>query len=155
MAFSEGSADSLVIEELPLARIKSLAVTILHPSVHIVALHELKQLPSEICKSFSAKVWGNAANCNLTKQCTKAAVGLHDEDMLGNVSDLLPWSIIALPRNRGSVWARQLGGIRAKSECQRGERTPPPSRCALCGEKQHGLGRRADWEKSCKAWGKQ
>ena len=126
MAFSEGSADSLVIEELSLARIKSLAVTILHPSVHIVALHELKQLPSEICKSFSAKVWGNAANCNLTKQCTKAAVGLHDEDMLGNVSDLLPWSIIALPRNRGSVWPDSWGGSEPRVNVREGSGHHPP-----------------------------
>ena len=34
LAFSEGSEDTLVTEELTLGRINSLAVTVLHPSVH-------------------------------------------------------------------------------------------------------------------------
>ena len=73
LAFSEGSEDTLVTEELTLGRIKSLAVTVLHPSEHIVALHELKQLPSETVKSFSARVRGTAANGNLSKKCPNAA----------------------------------------------------------------------------------
>ena len=74
LAFSEGSEDSLNTEELMLARIKSLAVTVLHPSVHIVTLHDMKQLPSETVKSFSARVRGNAANCNLAKKCPQCSL---------------------------------------------------------------------------------
>ena len=98
LAFSEGTEDSLVPEDLTLARIKSLVVTILHPSLHIVALHKLKQLPSETSESFSVRCRGILANCNLTKKCPNAACardvsyleetcyhvvmsGLHDVDM--------------------------------------------------------------------------
>ena len=73
LAFSEGGEDLLTTEALMLEKIKSLAVTVLHPSVHIVALHDMKQLPSETVKSFSARVRGTAANCNLSKKCPCAA----------------------------------------------------------------------------------
>ena len=55
--------------------IKKLAVTVLHPSLHVVALHEMKQQSSEITKTFSARVKGVATNCNLTKKCSKMGCG--------------------------------------------------------------------------------
>ena len=55
-------ADDLLVE------IKKLAVTVLHPSVHIVALHEMKQEQDETTKVFSARVKGTASNCNLKKK---------------------------------------------------------------------------------------
>ena len=54
-----------------LKEIKKLAVTILHPSVHIVALHEAKQDSDEPTKLFSARIKGIASNCNLRKKCSK------------------------------------------------------------------------------------
>ena len=36
-----------------MARIKSLAVTMLHPSLHIVSLHDIKQIAKEIIKALS------------------------------------------------------------------------------------------------------
>ena len=81
-----------------LAHIESLAVTVLHSSVHIVALHEMQQLPEETVKAFSARVRGTAANCNLSKKCPGDNVevsyqeetcyhvvisGLRDRDMKG------------------------------------------------------------------------
>ena len=73
LAYLDGSEDSLNTEALMLARIKSLAVTVLYASVHIVKLHDMKQLPSETVKLFSARVRGTAANCELTKPCPAPA----------------------------------------------------------------------------------
>ena len=54
-----------------LPAIKKLAVTSLHPSVHVVALHQLRQDSSESTKAYSARVKGLAKNCNLVKTCTR------------------------------------------------------------------------------------
>ena len=69
LAFNEGF--EAASEEDLLANIKSLAVTILHPSVHVVALHRMQQQDGESIKAFGARVKGTAKNCNLTKLCTK------------------------------------------------------------------------------------
>ena len=55
-----------------LKEIKKLAVTVLHPSLHIVALHETRQNADEPTKLFSARVKGIANNCNLKKTCTRS-----------------------------------------------------------------------------------
>ena len=69
LAFNEGF--EAVNEESLLANIKSLAVTVLHPSVHVVALHRMQQQDGESIKAFGARVKGTAKNCGLTKLCTK------------------------------------------------------------------------------------
>ena len=68
LAFNDGLDDNS--SESLIASIKKLAVTVLHPSVHVVNLHQMKQVEGETVKAFSAKVKGLASNCNLTKQCS-------------------------------------------------------------------------------------
>ena len=68
LAFQDG-LNTLNSDEL-LSSIKRLAVTTLHPSLHVVALHNLSQHSDESTKAFSARVRGVAVNCNLVKQCS-------------------------------------------------------------------------------------
>ena len=177
LAFSEGSEDSLNTEDLMLARIKSLAVTVLHASVHIVTLHDMKQLPSETVKSFSARVRGTAANCELTKPCPAPActqtisfledtcynivlTGLHCSDMrdraltqamLGTVKDLATLVNYCTAEESGKCAGAQTVGVnRGQSSYKGGAEHTPPSKCGFCGEKQHGRGSRAEREKMCK-----
>ena len=70
LAFSEGFRATT--ENDLLQQIKNLAVTVLHPSVHVIALHNMTQQEGETIKSFAARVKGTAGNCNLLKTCTKA-----------------------------------------------------------------------------------
>ena len=55
-----------------LSTIKKLGVTTVHPSLHVVELHEARQSSDETVKAFSARVRGIAANCELTKTCSKS-----------------------------------------------------------------------------------
>ena len=50
--------------------IKTLAVTTLHPSIHVVNLHQMRQNNDEPTKAFSARVRSVAANYNREKKCT-------------------------------------------------------------------------------------
>ena len=112
LAFQDGidSSDPTVL----LKKIKSLAVTTVHPALHVVSLHEIRQTSDESVKQFSARVRGIAKNCNLSKECTKSdcnesvsfieetcyhvvMTGIRDEDlkekiltqaMIGNMKDL-------------------------------------------------------------------
>ena len=68
LAFNEGSSFTNVNQLM--STIKCLSVTTLHPSVHVVALHQMKQDEGETTKAFAARVKGSAKNCNLTKKCT-------------------------------------------------------------------------------------
>ena len=72
LAFDQGGKLALTTEALMLARIKSLAVTVLHSAVHTVHLHDSKQLAEESTKAFAARVRGTAASCELTKPCPTA-----------------------------------------------------------------------------------
>ena len=178
LAFSEGGEDQLTTEVLMLEKIKSLAVTVLHPSVHIVTLHDMKQLPSETVKSFSARVRGTAANCNLSKKCPCATPqnvsyqdetcfnvvlsGLHDQDMkdraltqamLGTVKDLPTLATYCTAEESGKCLSTVAG---VRSSYKKGDEVRNiPEKCGFCGQKTHGGGTRADREKMCKAWGKQ
>ena len=69
LAFQDGISDT--DPNRLLNQIKSLAVTTVHPSIHVVELHEAKQSPEETVKAFSARVRGIAANCKLSKTCSK------------------------------------------------------------------------------------
>lgn len=70
LAFQDG-LDETDPDKL-LDAIKSLAVTTVHPAIHVVSLHETKQRPDETVKAFSARVKGVAKNCNLKKTCPKS-----------------------------------------------------------------------------------
>ena len=70
LAFSEGF--SATTEDDLLQQIKRLAVTVLHPSVHVITLHSMTQQEGETTTSFAARVKGTAGNCNLSKICSKA-----------------------------------------------------------------------------------
>ena len=63
LAFHDNLQASTATELLE--EIKNLVVTVLHPSVHIVALHEMKQGETETTKMFSVPVKEFANNCNL------------------------------------------------------------------------------------------
>ena len=69
LAFSEGFVANT--EDEILHKIKDLAVTVLHPSSHVVALHQMSQQEGESVKAFAARVKGTASNCNLVKTCPK------------------------------------------------------------------------------------
>ena len=69
LAFSEGF--SATTEDHLLRKIKDLAVTVLHPSVHAVTLHNTTQQDSETVEAFTARVKGTAGNFNLMKVCSK------------------------------------------------------------------------------------
>ena len=58
LAFSEGF--SATTEAELVKHIKDLAVTVLHPSVHVVALHQMQQQESVTAKAFGARVKGTA-----------------------------------------------------------------------------------------------
>ena len=56
---------SLVTEDQMMAKIKSLAVSVLHPATHTVCLHEAKRFPKECTKAFAGRIKKMAKNCNL------------------------------------------------------------------------------------------
>ena len=70
LAFDQGGKETLNTEALMMARIRQLAVSVLHSAVHTVNLHESKQAPEESVKYFAARVRAVAANCALAKECT-------------------------------------------------------------------------------------
>ena len=60
---------SLVTEDQMMAKIKSLAVSVLHPATHTVLLYEAKQFPKESTKAFATRVQEMAVNCDLQVPC--------------------------------------------------------------------------------------
>ena len=153
--------------------IKKLAVTVLHPSLHVVALHEMKQQSSETTKTFSARVKGVATNCNLTKKCSKMGcgetvsfidetcyhvvlAGLHDvglrekvltQAMLGTVTDLTSLINYAAAEESSKVKSQvhEVGNVQEKRR--------HVGKCNWCGLNQHGLDN-ARRQTECKAYGK-
>ena len=69
LAFDQGDVQTLTTEVLMMARIRSLAVAVLHAAVHTVHLHGAQQLSDESTKAFAARVRGIAGNCQLQKKC--------------------------------------------------------------------------------------
>ena len=55
-------------------------MSVLHAAVHTVSLHEAQQQPEESVKTFAAQVYGIAANCELTKNCTCGEVVNYTEE---------------------------------------------------------------------------
>ena len=72
LAFDQGGKGDLTTKKVMLAMIRSLAVTKLHTAIHIVNLHDAKQTVEASTNAFAARIRGIAANCNLSKACTKA-----------------------------------------------------------------------------------
>ena len=112
LAFDQGSKALLDTKAKMMARIKSLAVSVVHAAIHTVRLHEAKQLPEKSAKAFAARDRGIAANCELQELCHQCFVpvcyteatlyhivmaGLNDRDLqqhctaqalLGNVTNI-------------------------------------------------------------------
>ena len=178
LAFSEGFTANT--EDELLKQIKSLAVTILHPSVHVISLHQMSQQESETIKAFSARVKGTASNCNLTKTCIKLGCdqsvpyleetcyhvvmsGLLDQDMrekvlaqamLGTVKDL-PTLLNYVTaeesaRSKCGVHEITVGSVRKKSDYLKSK----TKLCACCGHALHGDNNK-DRAAQCKAFGKE
>ena len=181
LAFSEGYQAATEAELLK--QIKELSVTVLHPSVHIVALHQMKQQDGETVKAFSARVKGTASNCNLTKICSKTGCtqtnsfleetcyhvvmsGISDIDlnekvltqaMLGNVKDLP--SLLNYVAAEESAKSK-ISGVHEQGQVS-GVGRPPSGhvknktkRCGHCGQSQHGENNQ-NRATQCKALGKE
>ena len=155
-------ADNLTAtdQESLLQRIKSLAVTTLHPSIHVVNLHQMRQNNEETTKAFSARVRSVAANCNLEKKCTGSActeivsyieetcyhvvmAGLHDQDMkdraltqamLGAIKDLPTLVNFATAEES----ARKTATKSEISAMNKAKQPPNKRKCSHCGQAQHG-----------------
>ena len=161
-------------EEL-LASIKRLAVTVLHPSLHIVALHDMKQGENESTKMFSARVKGVANNCELKKKCTKAGcremisfvdetcyhvvlAGLNDADlrekvltqaMLGTVKDLATLLSYTTAEESAKIKhpPQEIGQVQH-------QQTRRAGKCQWCGSNQHG-DKNSNRQSQCRAYGQQ
>ena len=72
LAFAQGNVNDLNTEDLVMERIKSLTVTVQHTAVHTVALHSAQQQNKESIAAFTARVWGIASNCKLSKKSSCA-----------------------------------------------------------------------------------
>ena len=171
LAFQDGirtaDPDQLIKE------IKHLAVTTVHPALHVVSLHGSIQIQDEKIKTFCARIKGIAQNCNLKKTCSKstcdevvsfmeetcfhvAIAGLMDEDikekvltqaMVGTVKDLS--SLIEYVSAEES--SKQKSPPRNISAIQKiPMKSPQDRKCIGCGMPQHGPFNR----KECKVYGK-
>ena len=157
-----------------LTAIKQLAVTTIHPSLHVITLHEAKQSSEENVKSFSARVHGIAKNCELTKRCTKQGCSeqvsfleetcyhteitgiLYDDlrqkiltqAMIGTVKDLPTLLEFATAEEA----SKQKTPIRSVAAIQRSKQTQN-KKCIGCGLESHGpFNKKRPSE--CKAYGK-
>ena len=175
LAFQDGLQASTA-EDL-LSKIKTLAVTAIHPSLHVVALHQLKQNEQESTKAFSARVRGVAANCNLEKKCSETncpkvvsfleetcyhvvMTGLLDENlkekvltqaMLGVVKDLasLVDYATAEEASRQKSPLKELAAITRKASSEKQQQ----KLCHYCGQNSHGAFNKLR-TKYCTAYGK-
>ena len=176
LAFNEGSnADT---EENLLAKIKNLAVTTRHPSVHVVNMHQMKQEENESTKAFSARVKGAAGNCNLQKICSKEGCnervsfleetcyhvvmsGLANPElrekvltqaMLGNVTNLS--TLLSYTAAEESAKLKnnlnEIGAINKKAPNQSKYIS---RKCSCCGQASHGENNKFR-STQCKAFGK-
>ena len=175
LAFQDGISESE--PDKLIAAIKSLAVTTVHPALHVVALHDTKQLQDETVKSFSARVRGLAKNCNLTKNCPKTTcgenvsfieetcyhvvlAGIHDETlkekiltqaMMGSVTNLSS----LLEYAAAEEGAKQKTPIRTVAALTQKppQRIPTGQKCMGCNQPLHGPQNKRR-SKDCKAFGK-
>ena len=156
-----------------LQKIKSLAVTTLHPSIHVVNLHQMKQNQDESSKAFSTRVRSTAANCNLQKPCTKDGCsevvsyieetcyhvvmsGLADQDMKDRALTQAMLGVIKdLPSLLNFTTAEESAKVTVKTEVgavNQNRKTLQGRKCGYCGGRQHG-----EYNKlrsaQCKAYG--
>ena len=132
-----------------MARIKSLAVTMLHPSLHIVSLHDIKQIAKEIIKALSVLGSGGlqVIQKGPSETCYHVGIsGLADPDMkdralttamLGHVKDLANLVTYCTAEESGKcAVSSTVGGMR-KSTYKGGgghfQDYTPASRCEFCG----------------------
>ena len=125
-----------------MARIKSLAVAVLHAVIHTVRLHDAEQIPGESCKAFAARVRGIASNCVLNKKCdcgkdvsyleetvyNVVLAGLRDKEMqeactiqalLGNIKDIATLVEFCTAKESGQLCSSGVvGGLRKRSAYQ-------------------------------------
>ena len=180
LAFAEGGSDNLTTEADMMTRIKKLAVVSLHPSVHVVTLHELKQQSDENVKTFAARVKGVAASCGLQKVCTSATcqqviqyveetcyhvvlAGLTDQSMkeraltqammntIKDLNSLVTWCT-ADEGGRLGIPGSTIGRIKSGYVKQQTQRQS--QKCNYCGGKSHSDESRATRSKECRAFGK-
>ena len=71
---SDTDVATLDTEEKLRDKLKSLAVTTLHSSVHLIALRDLQQGPTENIRAFIARARATASNCGLSKKCQSCQV---------------------------------------------------------------------------------
>ena len=157
-----------------LSKIKSLAVTTIHPSLHVVNLHKMTQSHDEPTKAFSARVRAVAVNCELKKPCSNGAcseivsyieetcyhvvmaglvdAGMKDRDltqaMLGAISDL--------PTLVNFATAEESARQSTKTEVSAVRNKPKPlvkKKCYHCGYQIHGEGNK-DRSTQCSAYSK-
>ena len=172
LAFQDGINET--DHERLLTAVKQLAVTTIHPSLHVITLHEAKQSSEENVKSFSARVRGIAKNCELTKVCPKQGcleqvsfleetcyhtviTGILDDDlrqkiltqaMTGTVKDLPTLLEFAAAEEA----SRQKTPVRSVNAIQKSKH-PQTKKCIGCGLDSHGpFNRKRSSE--CKAFGK-
>ena len=171
LAFSDGCSG--LNSETLLNRIKLLAVTTLHPSVHVVNLHQMKQNTGESTKSFSARVKGVAGNCNLSKECSNIGCtenisyleetcyhvvmsGISNQElrekvltqaMLGVVKDL-PTLLSFTSAEESARMKDSIHGVAAVQEKKQQNR-----KCYSCGQQQHGFNNK-NRASQCFAYGK-
>jgi len=182
LTFAEGGSDSLQTEDAMIAKIKKLAVISLHPSVHVVTLHDLKQQSDENVQTFAARVKGVAASCGLQKTCTAAAcnevvsfteetcyhvvlAGLHDltmkeraltQAMMNTITDL-PTLVTWCTADEGGRLGTPNGGTIARlrqTNYRKLQNQQQSGKCDYCGGQKHGDGSRLARSKDCKAFGK-
>ena len=137
LAFQDGlcSTDPTTLLE----SVRKLAVTTVHPALHVVSLHEQRQNAEESVKKFSARVKGSAKNCKLSKQFTKTGcqeqvsfleetcyhvvmTGINNEDLKEKV---LTQAMIGSVKNLSSLIEYAIAEESAK------QKTPPRNLAAL------------------------
>ena len=84
---SDSLINSLDTEQKLLDKLKSLAVTTLHSAVHLIALRDLEQGPTENIRAFIARARATASNCGLSKACSscQTEVSFVEETLFGVV----------------------------------------------------------------------
>ena len=181
LAFDQGGKETLNTEALMMARIRQLAVSVLHSAVHTVNLHESKQAPEESVKYFAARVRAVAANCALAKECTcglkvsfleetvfhVVLAGLRDSEMqerclsaaimktITNITSLVEF---CSAEESGRMSNPTVGAMRSsykKTKSALNQQASLPtssSRCNFCGGGPHSSAARAAREKECRAF---
>ena len=172
LAFQDG-IESKDPDDL-LRLIKSLAVTTIHPSLHVVTLHSMTQNHDETIKAFSARVRGVATNCELRKECSKqqckelvsfleetcyhvVMTGIASEELKEKVlTQAMIGTVKDLPSLVEYVTAEESSKHKNSSKIIASVSKPiqkrPGKKCSGCGQQDHGD--YATRKKECQAFGK-